>query len=711
MKNTLFIGFSVAIVVGLSAAGQNPPPPTAPPPSQTPAAQAPPVFRAGTDLVHLDVSVLDKSRRPVRGLSVGDFTLLEDGKPQTVTAFSAVDLPAAVAPPVPWMRDVPPDVRSNDMSDSRLFVVVLDDALIPGDADMTKRAKQIVHDFVDRLGPTDLAAIILTGDNRNPQDFTSDHSRLLAVLDKFSPGLAQYDFGFSGGAAAAGIAGGLGGDENFYEQTIDTLQNVADFLVQVPQHRKALVWISPGVPVDHAATAPLRSGGGEAGPAMAGKEAMQRIIDEIPEILQRAQRANVAVYAIDPSGPGGMERYILSRLAGKNLQGQDPTALAHSKATLQLDNVETIAAGTGGNAIVNTNDFAAALTEVFQETSSYYLLGFQPANTKADGKLRRVEVKVNRPDVEVRTRSGYFAPEAVKVVEAAKAAAASPLATAMASILPNPDMPMQVTAAPFLLMAAPVDPKAKNARNDKNNKSNARPPTSTVAVVLGVRQKAREDSATARVVEDVDLLTSAFTPEGTSRGTSRQTAHIALREGATGEFNYEVVTHIDLAPGRYELRLATYSGSLEKTGSVFTDVIVPDFANAPVSLSGVVINKTPAVASGPKNALPGLLPFAPTTVRDFIATDTASAFLRVYEGGKTKLAAVPLTVRLVDNRDKAVVEKTETIDAAKFSEATRGADYTFPLPIDRLERGPYLLTFAATLGKDTVKRDVRFTVR
>ena len=54
--------------------------------------QLPPTFRSGVDLVHLDVSVLDRDRRPVKGLTAADFTILEDGKPQPVAAFSEVDL-------------------------------------------------------------------------------------------------------------------------------------------------------------------------------------------------------------------------------------------------------------------------------------------------------------------------------------------------------------------------------------------------------------------------------------------------------------------------------------------------------------------------------------------------------------------------------------------------------------------------------------------
>ena len=59
------------------------------------AQQLPPVepqmFRTGVDAVQLDVSVLDAERRPVRGLSAADFTVLEEDKPRRLVAFSAID--------------------------------------------------------------------------------------------------------------------------------------------------------------------------------------------------------------------------------------------------------------------------------------------------------------------------------------------------------------------------------------------------------------------------------------------------------------------------------------------------------------------------------------------------------------------------------------------------------------------------------------------
>ena len=95
------------------------------PPAQDPR-QTPPVFRAGTDVVRLDVSVLDKNRRPVRGLKAADFALLEDGKPQKILLLSEVTVPEGYATPPVWAKAALPDVASNDVGDKRLFAIVFD---------------------------------------------------------------------------------------------------------------------------------------------------------------------------------------------------------------------------------------------------------------------------------------------------------------------------------------------------------------------------------------------------------------------------------------------------------------------------------------------------------------------------------------------------------------------------------------------------------
>jgi hypothetical protein len=87
-----------------------------------------PVFRAGVELIQLDVSVLDGRRQPVRGLTAADFTVLEDGVPRPVRAFTVVNLPGRERHTAAWIDAVPPDVATNQIGeqDGRIVVILMD---------------------------------------------------------------------------------------------------------------------------------------------------------------------------------------------------------------------------------------------------------------------------------------------------------------------------------------------------------------------------------------------------------------------------------------------------------------------------------------------------------------------------------------------------------------------------------------------------------
>jgi VWFA-related protein len=112
-----------------------------------------PVFHGGVNLVRLDVSVFDKDRQPVRGLTQADFTVLEHGTPQPIAAFSTVDLPDRVETTTGWKRTVEPDVATNDLAERRLIVIVIDDSEFPFSPIALKNAKQIARDVIDRMSP------------------------------------------------------------------------------------------------------------------------------------------------------------------------------------------------------------------------------------------------------------------------------------------------------------------------------------------------------------------------------------------------------------------------------------------------------------------------------------------------------------------------------------------------------------------------------
>jgi|SRR5579862_452919 len=618
-----------------------------------------PRFRATVDLVEMDVAVLDKDRQPVRGLTPADFTILENQQPQTIAAFSEVNVPEPVEPPAVWMREVSPDVKSNSATDRRLFVLVLDDAMTKPDPYVTSRIKEIGHIVVDRLGPEDMAAVIFTLDDRKAQDFTNDRARLLAAIDKFSPG--------------------FGGGNLFNQYPLNVIDKIAEYLTDVPQQRKALIFVSPGVPIDLATltqTSPTTQrgtgsggrgqrggGGGASGIASrtpgdtAGPAATLHDLTE--DIFRMAARANVSVYGISP---GGLD----------TAPGFDPGR----------DFLQSLSEGTGGFAVTDSNKFDWSISQIFAENGSYYLLGYQSPNPTQDGKFRKTQILVNRPGVTVHSRNGYYAPKP----DTPRNPAPSPLTKAVTGLIPTSGMQMRVNVTPFAIPG-----KSETA----------------LAIALGLRQPT--PAHTERLSETINLTVNAYDTKGQPKSIHREDAKLVLKPGPDDEVQYEVLTRMDLKPGNYQLRLAAYSASLAKSGSIYVDVEVPDFTKPPVSLSGVIVSASPPLPAGPPNVFAGLSPVAPTTLREFEGHQ-ASAFMRVYQA-KSKLEDVLMKVRLIDVNDAIAFERDDNLIADKFI-ADRSADYRLDLPLARLKPGPYNVTFDALLaGGKSAHRDVQIFVR
>jgi VWFA-related protein len=587
-----------------------------------------PVFRSGTEIVQLDVSVLDKARQPVRGLAAADFTILEDGKPQRVDVFVPVELPEDAGRVPAWMTDVTKDVTTNEIDNHRIFVLVLDDASLPKDLWAVNAVKQSALSFVNRLGADDLAAVLFTRDGRHSQNLTSDHGRLVAAINTLNP-LAKLEAG-----CLAQV------------YSLNALVYTADYLAAVPQRRKTVLYFSEGAALNF----------------VGSNECNSNWLTR--ELVRKAQQANVNIYPIDPMG-----------------------LRVDSHTTWKTNNLWTLANETGGRAIINTNDFEPGLTQIMRENSAYYVLGYRPANVQADGTFRRLDVKVNRPDVEVWTRKNYYAPTPPPVDKPMPSP--GPAVEALAGILPRLDLPLRVALAPFA--------GRKGSGSD-----------STVAVALGLRQSAQSE----RTVEQVEVVLKAFTSEGEARGAAEQTVTInvpAARRGA--EFSrYDVLTKIDLKPGRYELRLSAHSAASGQRGSVYAEIEVPDFAKAPLSLSGAAIETVPGAPAAPLDSLAAILPIVPTTEREFTRATRVAAFLRVYQGGKATVQSATLAIRILDRQGVTAFERIDALSADRFS-AGRAADVKFDVPIMQLVPGDYVLRFDAALGKTTGRRDVRFSIR
>jgi hypothetical protein len=230
-----------------------------------------------------------------------------------------------------------------------------------------------------------------------------------------------------------------------------------------------------------------------------------------------------------------------------------------------------------------------------------------------------------------------------------------------------------------------------------------------LVITLGLRQPV-DIQPGPPAKETVRLLTQAYSTGGDRRGPPRyNSVSLDLRPNSTGEVKYEVLSRLDLRPGRYHLRMSAESRAFAKSGSIYHDIEIPDFSATPLALSGIVISAKPSLVSGPRELLSGLLPVVPTTQREF-AGHQGTAFMRIYQGGRTPIASVSVNATVTDRSGQVVFEQTDAVTAERF-DRDRAADYHFALPIDRLSPGTYLLTFRAGTSTGTAAtRDVHFSV-
>jgi VWFA-related protein len=152
---------------------------------------------------------------------------------------------------------------------------------------------------------------------------------------------------------------------------------------------------------------------------------------EFLDVLDEANRANASFYAIDPRGLAVFDTPIdyreINTPKGTDQAQVGRPGVIEDAARLRerLETLRTAASATDGLAMVNSNDLTASLKRIVDDLSDYYLLGYYSTNAKTDGTFRRVEVRVKRPGVEVRTRRGYRAATTAEVA-ARKLAAARP---------------------------------------------------------------------------------------------------------------------------------------------------------------------------------------------------------------------------------------------------------------------------------------------
>jgi VWFA-related protein len=707
--------FLAAAVILSSAAlaGQQPPPAGAPVPAQQPDPQMPPItFRSEVNYVEVDAVVRDAQGTFVPDLRQGDFQVFEDGVPQAVTAFSLIDIPITLSDRALFLpEDLDPDVRSNAGGpEGRLYVLLLDD--IHTDAMRSVRVRQAARQFIERsLGANDLAAVIHTsGRSDGAQDFTSSRRLLTKAVDTFmgrklrSPTLNKIDsYNLTrGGAQGATIADPEQAERMYNARSLlTTLRSLSDWLAGIRGRRKAVVFVSEGIDYN------VWDNSGPTTTTVNGVNILSRgdgslLVSEMREVIGAATRANVSIYAIDPRGlylPGDEAMQISGLPPDAEALGLGVFAL-QDELRMSQDTLRGISEETGGFASVSSNDFTTAFQRIVDSNSTYYVLGYYSTNEKRDGRYRKIEVKLNRPGLNVNARKGYVAARgrsaAEKSIEAS-AGTSKELREALNS-------PLQESALKMAVFAVPL-----------------KGPASKAAVGIVTQFTGRQFAFAEKDGKFTDRLEMSYVvinKQGKMTDGKRDFVDLSLKPETYQrvlQSGFRVLTRIELPPGVYQLRVAAREGS-GRTGSVHYDLVVPDFLKAPLSISGVVVTSRTAGGVPTAGAIPDLgdaMPAPPTTAREFSAGDELLVLAEIYDNQGGQPHSVDITATLKAEGRVQVFANSERRSSKELGGARGGYGYTTHIPLQDLAPGLYVLAIEAksSLGKtDAASREVQIRV-
>jgi VWFA-related protein len=341
-------------LVALTALGSSP---TA---QQTPQQQQqPPIFRGGTNIVRVDVTVTDRRGEPATELTRDDFSLTEDGAPQTIESCELVRVTGE-----------PTDDRSLEIysasqvameaarDDVRLFLIFWDEYHI-GQFIPATRGREILTEFVHTaFGPTDLVGIMDQLTTVESIKFTRERLQLVDQVHALKGRLGIYVPPRSAVEQAhLQDFRSIGRLRN--EVTASALNAAAAFLGNFREGRKAILFVSQGFPL------------------YGRNDESNRFM----EIVRTANTNNTAIYTLDPASEVGR----------------------------RPDSLLSLAEETGGRPFVGSNRPELQLPQIVRDSSAYYLLGYR-SPAPVDGKFHRIRVRMNKDGYEVRARSGYFAP-------------------------------------------------------------------------------------------------------------------------------------------------------------------------------------------------------------------------------------------------------------------------------------------------------------
>ena len=738
MRTRLFAAFTAAVIFATAGVWgqqtQGTPPPQEPQRSSL-------VFRTVANLILVNVDVRDKNGQPVKNLKASDFQVLEDGKPQEIQKFlfeevaptkaiinattlaaasknkgevaitMAAPKPAAAAAAKPAETDdatkkaIDADagpLTSDEVAGHRIWVLLFDTSSMQPD-DVQRAVDSAIKWSNDRMSPSDLVAVLTVSSQVQAlQDFTNDKTKVVASLKQLSAAdgtaSAATDVDASTMASDETTTTAAATDATVDEsaQAIDSFNNdvrlraiktVCERLKDIQQKKAMMYW--------------------SAGMQRNGTDNQV----ELRSMEQSCNRANVAIDTMDARGlqavpPGGTgrsgSRGGVNAFNGRNVASQF-TQLASQQETLQA-----MAADTGGEAFVDSNDFGEAFDKVEKAISSYYVLGYSSTNPNMDGRWRRIDVKlVPKIDAKMDAKKGYYADR--DFTHTAKEDREQQLLDQLDLPIPSTDVPMFASAGYFREAASTQcggamfgrgrgGPGGFGGRPGGPGGGNQTPagcfyvPVSIV--VPGDAVPPQKDKATT-----LDVRGYIRDERGMPIATIKET--LTVPPASTDSLAQKQVlyqTGATMPPGRYRMKVVMRENTSGQIGTDEIIINVPDLKSDAVKVSSVVLStQLSSVPAGYKTNNPlvqGGVEIMPNLTQIVNHDQKMYFYYEVYDPtqeGATPAESHPqIRTNLAFYRGKVKVFETPVVERTTLDAADRkAAVFRFVVPENSLKTGFY----------------------
>jgi len=349
-----------------------------------------------------------------------------------------------------------------------------------------------------------------------------------------------------------------------------------------------------------------------------------------------------------------------------------------------------LSSDTGGKAFFDSNDFGPAFQQVQHDTEAYYILGFHSTNQARDGSYRHLTVKVNRNDVKIEYRPGYYAPSDFQHQKTEDRELA--LTEQMRSDSPATDVAVYLQALYF-----------------RSSDNLFYIPVSLIVPGSQIPFEAKGNSDKA----NIDVMGQVKNAQGITVGTVRDTVKLALDQNQQVQRkNIQYSTAFTLAPGKYHLKFVVRENQTGNMGSFETDIQVPDMKKVPLKLSSVVLASQRVANTAKQNPnAPNLLvrdglQWIPNVAHVFRQDQHLYFLYEVYDPTKAKGAAEPAASPGLGRREGGPVHlltsieflsggtkvyETPLVTADAINVPDRDAvAFQFDVPLDQLKPGTYI---------------------